>query len=68
MHDDMLGRVRRCTDPKEKPRRLNKTKLVLWYQMLSAPLNTSEVAVRGLESEYLDQEEILISVTSDSAA
>ena len=34
--DNVSGKVRRCTDPKEKPRRLNKTKLVLWCQMLSA--------------------------------
>ena len=34
--DSVSGNVRRRTDPKETPRRLNKTKLVLWCQMLSA--------------------------------
>ena len=34
--DSVSGKVRRCTDPNGKPRRLNKTKLVLWCQILAA--------------------------------
>ena len=49
--DSVSGNVRRRTDPKETPRRLDKTKLVLWCQMLSA---TFEYEVKG-QVKALDQ-------------